>query len=53
MEEYRQMLADDIHLSQTYLAESGLTPPQCYAYPYGAYSDETEDILKEMGFRCV
>ena len=53
VEEYRKMLTDDIHLSQTYLAESGLTPPQCYAYPYGAYSDETEDILKEMGFRCT
>lgn len=53
LSQYRQMLAEDTRQAQTYLAESGLTPPLCYAYPYGAYSEETEGILKELGFRCT
>ena len=40
-------------IAQRLLAEAGITPPVCYAYPYGAYSAETEEILKEMGFRCT
>lgn len=51
--QYRDMLTQDTHAAQTLLAESGITPPVCYAYPYGAYSAETEEILKEMGFRCT
>lgn len=51
--QYRQMLTTDIGQAQTLLAESGITPPLCYAYPYGAYCSQSEDILKEMGFRCT
>lgn len=51
--QYREMLDTDTRQAQTYLAEVGVTPPLCYAYPYGAYSQETEDFLKEAGFRCT
>ena len=27
--------------------------PTCYTYPFGACSEESERILKEMGFLCT
>lgn len=52
-EQYRTILTQDVVKSQTLLAESGVTPPICYTYPYGAYCPQSEVILKEMGFRCT
>ena len=31
----------------------GLPSPVCYTYPFGACSDESESILREMGFLCT
>lgn len=50
---YEALLEADTRQAQTVLAEGGLTPPVCYTYPFGAYSAETEQVMKKMGFRCT
>ncbi|MBS5164302.1 MAG: polysaccharide deacetylase family protein [Butyricicoccus pullicaecorum] len=50
---YEALLESDTRQAQTVLAESGLTPPLCYTYPFGAYSQETERVMKKLGFRCT
>ncbi len=50
---YEALLTQDTQKVQRLLAGAGVTPPVCYAYPYGAYSEETEQILQGMGFRCT
>lgn len=50
---YEAMLEADTHRAQTVLAEGGLTPPLCYTYPFGAYSAESEQVMKKLGFRCT
>ena len=50
---YEAMLEADTRQAQTVLAEGGLTPPLCYTYPFGAYSQETERVMKKLGFRCT
>ena len=51
--DYAALLAEDTQKVQRLLAGAGVAPPVCYAYPYGAYSSETERLLREMGFRCT
>ncbi len=50
---YEALLCEDTRKAQTMLAEGGLTPPMCYTYPFGAYSEETERMMKDLGFRCT
>lgn len=50
---YEALLEADTHRAQTLLAEGGLTPPLCYTYPFGAYSEESERVMKKLGFRCT
>ncbi|MCD8180126.1 MAG: polysaccharide deacetylase family protein [Firmicutes bacterium] len=51
LEEYKEIFYEDTKRAQDrFLTKTGFSPV-IYAYPFGAYSEETTDILKEMGFR--
>lgn len=50
---YRQLLRADTLRTQELLAQAGLPRPTVYAYPFGACSRETEQVLRELGFRCT
>lgn len=50
---YANFLRQDTEQTQELLTEAGLPKPQCYTYPFGACSDESEQILKDMGFLCT
>ena len=50
---YESLLREDTAQTQALLTESGLPAPVCYTYPFGARSEESERILREMGFLCT
>ncbi|MDO4270058.1 MAG: polysaccharide deacetylase family protein [Eubacteriales bacterium] len=50
---YESLLREDTEQTQKLLTAAGLPTPQCYTYPFGACSDESERVLKEMGFLCT
>lgn len=50
---YAQMLQNDTERVQTLLTEAGLPTPQCYTYPFGSFSEESEQLLQRMGFQCT
>ncbi|MCC8160663.1 MAG: polysaccharide deacetylase family protein [Oscillospiraceae bacterium] len=51
LEEYKRIFYEDTKKAQDrFLTKTGFSPV-IYTYPFGAYSEETTDILKEMGFR--
>ena len=52
-ESYASLLREDTEQTQLPLTEAGLPTPTCYTYPFGACSEESERILKEMGFLCT
>ena len=52
-EEYRKSMFDDIAMLQGLLSDkSGITPVTC-AYPFGFVSEESVDILRDMGFKAL
>ncbi len=51
--EYRSNLYDDIGLLQDLLEQNSFVSPVTFAYPYGFVSDESVDILHEMGFKAL
>ncbi len=50
---YASLLREDTEQTQQMLIEAGLPAPQCYTYPFGACSEESERILQGMGFLCT
>lgn len=52
-EDYRDLLTEDTERAQRLLIEAGVPTPTCYTYPFGAYSEESEEILRELGFFCT
>lgn len=53
LEKYEQVLTEDIgKLQQELTAMTGKTP-NTFAYPYGAWSKNTDDILKKLGFQAT
>lgn len=50
---YASFLRQDTEATQQLLIEAGLPEPTCYTYPFGACSDESEKVLKDMGFQCT
>lgn len=50
---YKAFLQQDTLEVQELLAKNGLPKPVCYTYPFGSLSDESEEILKELGFQCT
>lgn len=52
-EQYKAAITEDINKAQNYLKSNAGVSPVCFVYPFGAISDSTEDIIKEMGFKCT
>lgn len=52
-DDYRTLLTEDTERAQALLIEAGIPTPTCYTYPFGAYSKESETILRELGFFCT
>ena len=51
MEEYKEIFISDTEKAQNrFMTKTGFTPV-IYTYPFGAYTEETVDWLKEMGFK--
>lgn len=51
IETYKSVFYEDTKKAQDrFLTKTGFVPI-IYTYPFGAYSEETTDILKDMGFR--
>lgn len=49
--EYKEFFCADTKKAQEKFLENTDFSPVVYTYPFGAYTDETTDYLKEMGFR--
>jgi peptidoglycan/xylan/chitin deacetylase (PgdA/CDA1 family) len=53
LEQYRITLAEDLGYLQDKLFEVTGKKPTAFAYPLGAVSKSSTDILKDMGFRAT
>ena len=51
--QYREALRADVGKLQELIAGRVGVAPTTFTYPFGKYSDESEPILKEMGFRAT
>lgn len=50
---YKSNIEKDITTAQNYLKDNiGISPP-CFVYPFGAKSEDTEKIIRELGFKCT
>ena len=52
-ESYKKALCDDVSKAQSMLKNATGKTPDCFVYPFGAESESTQDIIKEMGFSCT
>lgn len=52
-QEYKNAVTDDITKAQNYLENVIGKKPSCFVYPFGAKSDGTEEIVRELGFVCT
>lgn len=50
--QYEAFLAEDIMMLQNKLETTIGAAPNTFTYPYGKYNDNTEKILKELGFKA-
>lgn len=48
--QYRENLMTDIKKAQDVFLQYAIPAPICYTYPYGALSDQSEAIVRELGF---
>lgn len=53
VEQYRSVLQADVGKLQELLASRIGAAPTTFVYPFGKYSEESEPLLKEMGFRAT
>lgn len=51
--EYKKIFRDDTEKLQDRFRINSVEAPVIYAYPFGAYSKESFDVLKDMGFRAT
>lgn len=51
--QYAEKFAQDTEKLQDSLRENSGVTPKVYAYPFGFYSDTSEEILREMGFQMT
>ena len=51
--DYKELFRADTEKVQNGFKANSVTPPVIYAYPFGAYSKESLDVLKSMGFRAT
>lgn len=52
-EDYKNAVTNDITKAQNYLENVTGKKPSCFVYPFGAKSDGTEEIVRELGFVCT
>lgn len=53
MDEYKQIFVSDTEKAQNrFMTKTGFTPV-IYTYPFGAYTEETTQWLKDMGFKLT
>lgn len=52
-EDYKNAITSDITKAQNYLENVTGKKPSCFVYPFGAKSDGTEEIVRELGFVCT
>ncbi len=52
-EAYRERLSNDLGRAQAAIEEKVGTRPSAFVYPFGAMSDSTPELVKEMGFSCT
>ncbi|MGN0659417.1 MAG: polysaccharide deacetylase family protein [Emergencia sp.] len=50
---YENILKNDIEKLQAKLLETTGISPTTFTWPYGAYSEESRDLLKSMGFKAT
>ncbi|MCI9272651.1 MAG: polysaccharide deacetylase family protein [Clostridiales bacterium] len=53
IETYKKVLTDDVTLAQNTIKQHTGWTPTTFTYPFGAISDVSLDILKEMGFEAT
>lgn len=51
--DYREAIMGDIKKSVDLAIEHLGKAPTAFAYPFGKYSDTTDGIMKELGFKCT
>ena len=51
--EYKELFRADTQRVQNGFIKNSIDAPVIYAYPFGAYSKESFDVLKSMGFRAT
>lgn len=51
--EYVTELTRDVLTAQTHIYENTYTVPETFVYPYGKYSDKTDEVLKNLGFQAT
>ena len=52
-EDYKNAITSDVTKAQNYLENVTGKKPSCFVYPFGAKSDGTEEIVRELGFVCT
>lgn len=52
-DEYKKALTEDLLSVQKILKLNCGITPTCVVYPYGAYSEETTEIIKKLGFKST
>lgn len=52
-EDYEKTLTDDIGNFQKELVEKAGVEPNTFTYPFGGYSDNTDIVLKKLGFKAT
>ena len=52
-EQYRAVFRQDAEIAEEKIQQATGQKPTVYAYPFGYYTQESEDILKEMGYQIT
>jgi len=54
VDEYKKAIRDDLEKANNLLTQSaGVPRPITFAYPFGKYTDEGREVLKELGFQAI
>ncbi|MCL2587564.1 MAG: polysaccharide deacetylase family protein [Firmicutes bacterium] len=53
MTDYSKNLSEDIQRAQDLIEDCGVPRPTAFAYPFGKFSDESQEILLDLGFRAI
>jgi len=54
VDEYKETLRKDLETANNYLTQNaGVPRPVTFAYPFGRYTKEGHEVLKELGFKAI